>query len=306
MTVSLQSHIYLEEFYKLNFNNKQNLTDNELGFNQIGYFIFDVRHIDSYTSTLHMANNLYKSKKFHLFGSYSYVYVALETLIENNLHYQINMLDIEITEWDSINISWKLISKFINIKLLYIDGCNAPLYNKSIPDITAHLPQSLEALYIVNMPYYNIHFCNLLAHSNLKVLILFALKFNQELGILPQFLETLIIASGEFNQKIENLPNSIKHLILLCPKFTMPLEYIPHTLEYFAGLLFNCFIYPESAYNLELINFPSSIKSILLDKNLYDKHYNILEKIYNNCYIGYYKDLNNFEFIFNNLLAYIK
>ena len=104
---------------------------------------------------------------------------------------------------------------------------------------------------------------------------------------------------------MDNLPNTLKHLILLCPKFAMPLECLPHGLEYFAGLHFNCFSYPEDSYKLELVNLPSSIKSILLDINLYDEQYKTLSKVYRNCQIGFYEDINNFEFILKNLLTSI-
>ena len=119
-------------------------------------------------------------------------------------------------------------------------------------------------------------------------------------------LETLIIESGAFNQRMENLPSSLKHLILLCPQFRMPLDSLPHGLEYFAGLYFNCYIYQEDSYGLEIVNLPSSIKSILLDKRLYDKQRAILKSTYADCKIGCYEDFYNFEFIFKNLLDSIK
>lgn len=305
MVPSLATRAYLEEFHKLDFNDRQEPSSNELGLNQLGYFMLNGRYLDSYTNTIHL-NNIYYANKIHIFGSYSYVYNTLETLIEIHLHSQLIMLDIDINKWDSMHISWELLAQFTNLKLLYIDGSNAPRYNKSIPDITAHLPPSLDALSIVNMPYYNQTFSQQLSSSNLKVIKLFALKFNQELNILPPMLETLLIESGEFNQRMYNLPPGLKHLILLCPKFAMPLECLPHGLEYFAGLHFNCFSYPEDSYKLELVNLPSSIKSILLDKNLYDKQRDTLSKVYTNCQIECYEDINNFEFILNNLIATIE
>ena len=301
MTKSLGTRDYLVEFYKLDFNDRQE-PGVELMSNQLGYFMFDVRKLDAYTSNIHIVNNLYKTEKIYLHGDYSYVNAALEALIENGLHLQVNMLDIEISNWDSIHISWKLLSHFINLKLLYIDGCNSSRANKVIPDITAHLPKSLIALSIVNMPYYNEPFSQQMSISNLKVIRISGLTFNKELGTLPPMLETLIIESGDFNQRMENLPSSLKHLILLCPKFHMPLDSLPHGLEYFAGLYFNCFIYPEDFYGLEIVNLPSSIKSILLDKSLYDKQRAILTSTYADCKIGCYEDFNNFEFIFKNLL----
>lgn len=306
MTTSLGTRDYLEEFHKLDFNDRKESSCNELVFNQLGYFMFDVRRLDTYTSTMHMANNLYKANKIYLCGFYSYVYAALEVLIENGLHEQVIMLDIEINMWDSINISWELLSRFINLKLLYIDGSNTSnsRLNKKIPDITEHIPKSLEALSIVNMPYYNQKFNYQMSISNIKVIKLLTLKLNQELVNLPPLLETLIIESGEFNQRMDNLPRNLKHLILLCSKFRMPLDNLPHGLEYFGGIYFNCFIYSEDSYKLEITNLPSSIKSILLDKNLYNKQHNILANVYNNCKIEFYEDFNNFEFILNNLLSY--
>ena len=304
MPQSLGTRDYLKEFYKLDFNDRQE-PGNELMLNQLGYFMFDVLRLDAYTSNMHIVNNLYKADKIYLFGSYSYVYAALEALIENGLQEQVIMLDIEINNWDSIYISWKLFSHFTNLKLLYIDGCNSATTNKnkSIPDITAYLPKSLEALSIVNMPYYNQPFSNQLSTSNIKVIKLLTITFRQEISNLPLTLETLIIESGEFNQRMENLPSSLKHLILLCPKFNMPLDNLPHGLEYFAGLYFNCFSYPEDYYGLEIVNLPSSIKSVLLDKNLYDKQYTNLASTYTDCKIEWYDDFNNFDFIFKNLLA---
>jgi hypothetical protein len=120
MPQSLGTRDYLEEFYKLDFNDRQE-PGNELMLNQLGYFMFDVLRLDGYTSNLHIVNNLYKADKIYLFGSYSYVYAALEALIENGLQEQVVMLDIEIKNWDSIYISWKLFSHFTNLKLLYID-----------------------------------------------------------------------------------------------------------------------------------------------------------------------------------------
>lgn len=297
MTKSLGARDYLEEFYKLDFNDRQE-PGVELMSNQLGYFMFDVLKLDAYTSNIHIVNNLYKTEKIYLHGDYSYVNAALEALIENGLHLQVNMLDIEIGNWDSIHISWKLLQHFTNLKLLYIDGCNG----SRAPDITAYLPKSLEALSIVNMPYYNEPFSQQMSTSNIKVIKLSGLTFNQELGALPPMLETLIIESGAFNQRMENLPSSLKHLILLCPQFRMPLDSLPHGLEYFAGLYFNCFIYQEDSYGLEIVNLPSSIKSILLDKRLYDKQRAILKSTYADCKIGCYEDFYNFEFIFKNLL----
>lgn len=302
MTLSLGTRDYLEEFYKLDFNDRQEPGCNELGLNQLGYFMFDVRKLDTYTSTMNIVNTLYKATKIYLCGCYSNVYDSLEALIENGLHEQVYMLDIEIRIWDSMNISWEVLSHFTNLKLLYIDGCNSSLVNKVIPDITEHLPKSLEALSLVNMLYYNKPFDQKMSTSNIKVLKLLTLKFNQELGNLPPILEALIIESGEFNQRMDNLSSSLKYLILLCPKFLMPLDSLPHGLEYFAGLYFNCFIYPEDFYRLDIINLPSSIKSVLLDKNLYKKQSEILACTYAHCKIGCYEDFNNFEFIFKNLL----
>jgi len=304
MAHSLDTREYLEEFYKLDFNDRQKPGGNELGLNQFGYFMFEVRHLDTYTSTLHIANTLYNTDKIYLFGDYSDVYAALEALIENGLQEQVKMLDIEIIKWDSIHISWKLLTRFTNLKLLYIDG-NSSRFNKSIPDITAHLPKSLEALAIVNMPYYNEPFSHLMNTSNIKILKLLALTFNQELGNLPPMLETLIIESVKFNQRMDNMPSSLKHLILLCSKFRMPLDSLPHGLEYFAGLHFNCYIYPEDGYELELVNLPSSIKSVLLDKNLYDKQYKILKSTNTDCQIEWYGYFYNFGFIIKHLLSRI-
>jgi len=306
MTQFLETRDYLEEFYKLDFNDRHEL-GNELLHNQFGYFMFDIRKLDSYTTNTQIINNLYKADKIYLNGDYSYVYAALEALIENGLQEQIIMLDIEINKWDSMYISWKLLSQFINLKLLYIDGSNAFLYKKlnSIPDITSHLPTSLIALSLVNIPRYNEPFSQKLNTSNIKVIKLLTLTFNQELTNLPLGLETLIIESGEFNQRLDNLHSSLKHLILLCPKFAMPLDNLPHGLEYFAGLHFNCFVYPGHFYKLELANLPSSIKSILLDKNLYDKHSTTIANIYKDCNIEFYENFNNFEFIIKNLLARI-
>lgn len=296
---------YLEEFHKLDFNDRQESSDNELGFNKLGYFMLNERYLDSYENTFHLSN-IYYTNKIHIFGSYSYVSKTLETLITNHFDLQLIMLDIEINNWDSMSISWDLLAQFTNLKLLYIDGNNASRNNKYIPDITAHLPPFLEALSIVNMPYYNETFSSKLSNSNLKIIKLFALKFNKELNTLPPILETLIIESGEFNQRIDNLPSSLKHLILLCPKFIMPLECLPHGLKYFAGLYFNCFSYPEDSYKLELVNLPSSIELIMLDKLLYDKQHNILSRVYKNCQIEFYEDINNFEFILNNLISTIE
>ena len=301
MAQSLSARDYLEEFYKLDFNDRQEPGD-DLMLNQFGYFMFDVNKLETYTTNIHIVNNLYKADKIYLQGNYSYIYAALEALIENSLHLQVSMLDIEIKNWDSINISWKLLAHFTNLKLLYIDGNNIP-QTKTTLDITACLPQSLLAFSIVNMPYYNEPFSHTLNNSNLKVIKLLTLKFNQAISNLPLSLETLIIESGEFNQQMDNLPNSLKHLIMLCPKFAAPLNNLPHGLEYFAGLHFNCLIYPEHSYELELANLPSSIKSILLDKNLYDKHHTDLANIYKDCNIELYDDFNNFYVIIKNLLA---
>lgn len=312
---SLDALEYIQEFYKLDFKDRNELGD-ELMLNQLGYFILDARKIDTYVSTPHIANILYKADKIYLNSSYSYVYsanqglidaaysyvyAALEALIENNLHLQINMLDIEINIWNNINYSMKLLSHFTNLKLLYIDGCNCQR-NQQLPNITAHLPESLEALSIVNLPYYNKPFSQNLRTSNLKILKLMSLKFNQELRNLPPTLETLIIESGAFNQPLDNLPCGLKHLIVLCPLFTQHLDNLPHGLEYFAGLHFNCFVYPEETYNLELVNLPSSIKTIMLDKFLFKKHNEILKEIYKESTILFYEDFNNFELIINKLL----
>jgi hypothetical protein len=305
MAHSLEARDYLEEFCKLDFNDRQEL-GTELMLNQFGYFMFDTLTLPNiYTRNLYIINNLYKADKIYLGGSYSYIYAALESLIQHGLQEQVRMLDIDINNWDSIPISWKLLTKFTNLKLLYIDGSNTSVRNKIIPDITAHLPKSLEALSIVNMPYYNEPFYSGMSSSNLKVIKLLTLKFNQEISNLPLGLKILIIESGEFNQGIDNLPSSLKHLILLCPKFAAPLDNLPHGLEYFAGLHFNCFVYPGHFYRLELANLPSSIKSILLDKNLYDKHSTTIANIYKDCNIEFYENFNNFEFIFKNLLARI-
>jgi hypothetical protein len=215
------------------------------------------------------------------------------------------MLDIEINDWDSMSISWNLLSKFTNLKLLYIDGCNATRYNKIIPNITYHLPNSLEALSLVNMPYYNQPLNIEIGDSNIKVIKIFALKFNQALNYLPPTLDTLIIESGEFNQSLDNLPGGLNRLILLCPKFNMPLDSLPHGLEYFAGLHFNCFVYPEDDYNLEMRNLPISIKSLLLDKNLFHKQKEKLQNLHGDCEINYYEEFDNFEFIFKNMLERI-
>jgi len=101
MPQSLGTRDYLKEFYKLDFNDRQE-PGNELMLNQLGYFMFDVLRLDAYTSNMHIVNNLYKADKIYLFGSYSYVYAALEALIENGLQEQVIMLDIEINNWDSI------------------------------------------------------------------------------------------------------------------------------------------------------------------------------------------------------------
>jgi len=297
---SLATREYIQEFHKLDFNYRSYLGQ-ELMLNEFGYFMFDVGKIDTYTSTLHIANNLYKADKIYLNRTYSSVYDALENLIENGLHLQIKMLDIQIIYWDTMQISWDLLARFTNLKLLYIDGSNASRYNKSIPDITAHLPPSLEALSIVNMPYYNEPFSPQIKTSNLKIIKLMALKYNQELSNLPPTLETLIIESGSFNQPMYNLPSGLKHLVLLCPLFSQPLDTLPHGLEYFAGLHFNCFVYPENTYKLELVNLPSSIKTIVLDKFL-SKQKDILKQIYKESKIICYEDFDNFEFIIETLL----
>jgi hypothetical protein len=304
MTKSLGTRDYLEEFYELDFNNRQ-YPWTELMSNRLGYFIFRVQNLDAYTTNSYIVNNLYKTKKIYLEGDYSYVNAGLEALIDNGLHLQVNMLDIEIRNWDSIHISWKLLSHFTNLKLLYIDGSNSSKAKKNISDITAYLPKSLEALSIVNIPYYNEPISQQMSTSNLKVIKLSGLTFNQELCALPPMLETLIIKSGTFNQRMDNLPNSLKHLIMLCPKFAAPLDNLPHSLEYFAGLHFNCFNYPKHFYKLELANLPSSIKSVLLDKNLYTKYHTLIANIYKDCNIESYDDFNNFEFIFKNLLSRI-
>ena len=298
---SLTTREYLNEFHKLDFYDRQE-PGTELMLNQFGYFMFDVKKINTYTSSLHMANNLYKIDKICLHEDYSSIYYSLESLIKNGLHVQVIMLDIQIIFGDCLDVSWHLLSEFTNLKLLYIDGCNnSRYYNKSIHNITMHLPHSLEALSIVNLPYYNEPFSPQIRTSNLKIIKLMTLKFNQELGNLPTTLETLIIESGAFNQPMINLPNGLKHLILLCPIFAMPLDTLPHGLEYFAGLHFNCFVYPENTYELELTNLPSSIKTIVLDKYLYTQK-DILNQIYKACKIICYEDINNFEFIINTLL----
>jgi hypothetical protein len=91
----------------------------------------------------------------YLYGSYSYIYAALEALIVNHLHSQIQMLHICINEWDSLNITWSPLLQFTNLKLLYFNGNNTARSDKYIPDITLYLPISLVAFSIVNMPYYN-------------------------------------------------------------------------------------------------------------------------------------------------------
>ena len=53
----------------------------------------------------------------------------------------------------------------------------------------------------------------------------------------------------------------------------MPLDRLPHGLEYFAGLHFPSLNYLLGNYDKELTNLPSSIKSVLLDKNLFEKKY---------------------------------
>lgn len=300
---SLAVRDYLEEFHKLDFNDRKEL-GNELMVNQLGYFMFDVRQLDTYVSNMHIANNLYKADKIYLNGNYSDVYAALETLIENNLHLQIKMLDIEIDIWDSMTISWELLGRFERLKLLFIDGCNSGKGgSKSIPDITTWLPASLEALSIVNMPYYNAAFSAEMRESNLKVLKMMTLKWNQELnGGLPSGLECLILESGEFDKEVSNLPGGLKRLVLLCPKFNKGLDMLPHGLEFFAGLHFNCFSYPEHGYKLGLSVLPSSMKYVLLDEDLYERESAELKRILKDCHVEVYEDLNNFEFIFGCLI----
>jgi hypothetical protein len=313
---------YLEEFLKLDFNDRQEL-GNDLLVNQYGYFMFDVRNLDNYALSLPMAESLRKATKFYLFGKYSIVHSGLEVLIDNGLHLQIEMLDIEINDWDSMYISWELLVRFEKLKLLYIDGCNAGRFTKSIPDITAWIPHSLEALSIINMPYYNAAFNwygGLGGHnshggnvdgdvfsssSTLKVLKMMALKWNQELGSLPDSLECLILESGDFNKELGNLPNSLKALVMLCPKFSKRLDMLPHGLEYFAGLHFNCFTYPECGYEKDLGILPSSLKSVLLDKTLYEKQGECIKRAITGCQVGYYQDVNNFEFILKHLIERI-
>lgn len=302
LEMSLETRNYIKEFYNLEFNNNEEPSEKELEVNQLGYFIFDVRKLDLYTSTIHIASTLYNANKIYLNGYYSYIYAALETLIENNLHLQVNMLVIDIKIWDSMYICWKLLSKFTNIKLLYIDASQC--INKRGQNITEYLPKSLEALYI-NMPYYNLPFSESMSASNLKVLKLYALKFNQELKFIPPMLETLIIKSGEFNQHVNNLSSNLKHLILLCPKFAKSLDNLPHGLEYFAGLYFNCFTNIENFYNLEIENLPSSIKIVLLDNNLFVKHRKKLEYLYPHCHFECYDIYNNLQFISKHLLDLI-
>jgi len=290
---------YVEELYELIY--KDSEIESELMLNKLGYFKFDIRKIDTYTTSLHIMNAFYKATKIQICCDFSYVIEALQTLIENNLHLQITKLDIKIITWDSPFMSWKNLSQFTNLKLLNIDSYTVS-QSGVIPDISSYIPLSLEALFINNIPYYNIAFDKKINNSNLKVIQLYALKFNQSLDNLPQHLETLIIKSGDFNQKIDNLPHSLKHLILMCPSFNKSLDNLPHGLEYFAGLQYNCFIYPEAPYQFELINLPSSIKTLLLDINLYDKEYQKLTELYNHCKINNYTDFNNAEFIITHLI----
>ena len=170
-----------------------------------GYFMFDVRKLDIVETLIsHLLSNPYKAKKIYIFGNYSVVCAILEKLIENGLHLQVIMLDIEINIWDNVIISWELLSNFTKLKFLNVDDSNGIGSNKFIPDITAHLPAGLEALSIVNMLDYNEPFSPQIVESNLKVIKIGVMnKWNQPLMGLPTGLETLIIKSGEFNQRRE-------------------------------------------------------------------------------------------------------
>ena len=305
MMQSLTTRDYVEEFCKLDFHDREEL-GNDLMVNKFGYFMFDVRKLDIVETLIsHLLSNPYKAKKIYIFGNYSVVCAILEKLIENGLHLQVIMLDIEINIWDNVIISWELLSNFTKLKFLNVDDSNGIGSNKFIPDITAHLPAGLEALSIVNMLDYNEPFSPQIVESNLKVIKIGVMnKWNQPLMGLPTGLETLIIKSGEFNQRMENLPGGLKHLILLSWKFTMPLDRLPHGLEYFAGLHFPSLNYLLGNYDKELTNLPSSIKSVLLDKNLFEKQGETLKSIYPECQIKCY-NFRSFEFIMMDLLEWM-
>ena len=308
MAHGLTTRDYLDEFSKLDLNDCLEPGDYHM-VNKLGYFIFDGRQTETYISSPYLLTKFNNADKIYIFGNYSYVYATLEALFEKGMYQQVVMLNIDINNWDNVVISWDVLSRFTNLKLLNIDGNNVDSHyiarKKFIPDITEHLPASLEALSIVNMLYYDTPFNQRLSMLNLKVIKLFSIKWNQSICGLPSGLETLIIKSGEFNQRMENLPGGLKHLILLSWKFTMPLDRLPHGLEYFAGLHFPSLNYLLGNYDKELTNLPSSIKSVLLDKNLFEKQGETLKSIYPECQIDCYDDFRYGEFIMKHLLEWM-
>jgi hypothetical protein len=292
------SKYYVEELDKLDVINRWSFGESPL-LTSSGYFKFDCDHLEGYLENPSIANTLSRSTKFYIFGVYSQVCESLELLIKNDLHYKINMLDINIYDFDCKDIKWNLLSKFINLRLLNIDGSGSHYVNRILEGIQIAIPRKTEALCI------NYHWFNepiTLANSNIKVLKLNTAKFNQSLDNLPQMLETIIIKSGEFNQKVDNLPINLKNLVLLCPKMQEPMDYLPHGLEYFAGLHFNCFIYPDSLYQHNFHNLPKTIKYIMLDSHQYEKHRLDIEQNIVGCKISKYTNYNDYKPIINYLI----
>lgn len=288
------SYDYLEEFEKLE-NPQRWLNGKTLLTTYDGYFKFENHHMEAYTQHIGMLDELSRASKFYLSGFYSQVYEALDVLIQNGLHHQIEMLDIEINWFDikSRNIEWNLFREFRNLKLLNVNCSDCNNYSYTVlGGVISSLPAGLEAL-CINYHWFDSSLdFSYLADGKLKVLKLITSKFNQPLDRLPSGLETLIIKSGLFNQPIENLPSSVRHLVLLCPNFKQPLDMLPHGLEYFAGLHYNCFLYPESVYKGSLENLPSSLKHVMLDEYLFTRCKTDLEQR-DGISIRCYNDYNN-------------
>lgn len=297
----MTSYFYLQELDKLDCTRKWIEFGNSPLLTKNGYFIFDSYHLESHLRHSDMITTLKESTKFYISGIYSQVYESLELLIQNDLHHQITMLDITISVFDSKHNEWSLLKKFTNLKLLNFDSSEAPYYSKNVLErFIEFIPLSIEAL-CINYHWFN-NSLDHLTNSNIKVLKLITIKFNQAIDSLPHMLETLIIKSGDFNKKIDNLPVTLKHLILLCAKMRESMDYLPHGLEYFAGLYFNCFIYPDSVFEGNFQNLPKTLKYIMLDECQYEKHHLELKNDLAGCRISQYTNYYDHKEILSHLI----
>lgn len=214
------------------------------------------------------------------------------------------VLEQEQVEGENIDYQncWKVISKLVNLKFLYIDGSASSKIKKLIELDESCFPSSLEFLYI-NYSYFTspLHISN----TNLKVLKIHSTHFNQTLSNLPITLESLFILSGLFNQSLDNLPSNLKHFILLAPSYKRDLDFLPSSLIYFAGLYFNTFIYPDSRYPHSLKYLPKSIQFIHLDDINFCNSFSEIKTDYPNAIITSYKNYYSHSGIYNHMLTQI-